>query len=58
MPKKKTETVDPEVSYAAAALGSTGGKSGTGDSKRRDPNHYSLTLAEARRTAITRRKLS
>lgn len=41
---------------AAAALGSKGGKSGTGDAKKRDSEHYTVTLAEARRRAREKRK--
>ncbi len=55
MPKK---TKSPERSQAAALLGSKGGKAGAGASKRRDPEHYGFVLAEARRTARTKRKLA
>lgn len=56
--KKKTKTVDPQRSEAAALLGRKGGTKGTGDVKKRDPEHYTVTLAEARRRAATRRKLA
>jgi len=49
---------DPEVSAAAAALGSKGGSRGTGASKRRDPNHYKLTLSEARNRARLKKKMA
>ena len=49
--------VNPEVSQAAAALGSKGGSSGTGAKKRRDPLHYSHVLPEKRRIAKLKRQL-
>lgn len=37
---KKKPNIDPVVSKAAAALGSKGGKNGTGQAKARSPAHY------------------
>lgn len=56
MPKTK-RNVDPQRSKAAALMGAVGGASGTGKAKKRDPAHYRVTLAEARRAALTRKKL-
>lgn len=56
--RTKKKNVDPEVSAAASALGSKGGKAATGDKKRRDSNHYAHVLAEARRRAILKKKLA
>lgn len=56
MPRKPK--IDPEVSAAAAALGSKGGKNGVGSSKRRNPLHYGIVLAEARRKAIMRKRMA
>lgn len=47
--KKKKPTIDPEVSKAAAAMGSKGGKNGTGESKDRGAAHY-RKLAAIRQT--------
>lgn len=55
---KKTKEITPEVSAAAAALGSKGGKNGSGDAKKRDAIFYTHTLPEARRKAKLRRKLA
>lgn len=55
---KKTKTVDPEVSAAAASLGSKGGRRGTGEAKKRPPEFYTVTLPEARRKAQAKRKLA
>lgn len=55
MPKK--QSTDAEVSAAAASLGRKGGKSGSGDAKRREGDHYSVKLVEARRAAALRRKM-
>ena len=57
MAYKKKPQVDPERSEAASALGGIGGKKGTGEAKRRDPDFYAVTLPEARRRAILKRKL-
>lgn len=38
-------------------MGAVGGAAGTGKHKRRDKEHYTVTLAEARRNARLRRKL-
>lgn len=57
MPKSAKST-DPEIASAAATLGRSGGKSGTGSAKRRSKEHYATVLAEARRKAATVRKLN
>ena len=55
---KKTKQVNPEVSAAAAALGRKGGAKGTGESKRRNPEFYKVTLAEARGRARLKKQLA
>ncbi len=57
MSKTTKKAVDPQVSAAAAALGSKGGSQGIGGVKRRDPSHYAVTLAEARRTKRLQRQM-
>lgn len=53
--------IDPKkVSEAAKIFGAVGGRSGTGDAKRRSPEHYKRTLplmlAARRKKALERKR--